>query len=76
MIYELSINSYSNEINQKKCIDFIIKTLLNSKSDENERNNFLINKVFDITNINIILKQTVIEMCYESIEKVNIEYYS
>ncbi len=67
----MSIHCKNDENNQRKCIEFITKTLLNSKAEENEKSNFLIIKVVDITKVNTNFKINVLELCLSSLEKVN-----
>jgi len=71
LIYELSIHQSQKEETVEKCIKFFTNSILSSKSDS-EKNNILINKIFDITKVFPSFKTSVVKMCTSSLEKVNI----
>ena len=69
LIYELSTHNSQSDENLEKCIKFFTSCLLESKNDEGERIEILINKIFEITKLNPSFKSSVIRMTLESLEK-------
>jgi ubiquitin C-terminal hydrolase len=69
LIYELSTHSSQSEETLEKCIKFFTACLLEHKSDEGEKIEILINKIFDITKLNPSFKTSVIDMTLKSLEK-------
>ena len=70
LIYELSVHKSQSEETVEKCIKFFTSSILTSKSDDGEKNNTLINKIFDITKQFTSFKTSVVKMCTTSLEKV------
>lgn len=71
LIYELSTHSTQSEDTVRRCLEFFTSNLLRSKSEQAEKNNFLINKIFNITKKYGVFKTSVVKMCCQSLEKVS-----
>ena len=69
LIYELSTHSSQTESTLEKCIKFFTGCLLENRSDEGEKIEILINKIFEITKFNPSFKTSLINMTCESLER-------
>jgi len=74
LIYSLSTHKSQEKETLDKCIIFFIGCIQSSKESDNEKINQTINKVYDITTNHTDFKQTVLNLCLESLEKVNVYY--